>query len=151
MVRSVKDEYRAAPGGALNFKRILKTRRRTLGRSKEPRMKMFRLLIALVAVATLAGFVGFAVAGDEAKTVTVTGKIVCAKCSLQKADAKECQNVIVADESGKTVEYYLVKNALAEEFGHVCKGEKNVIATGTVSEKDGKTWLTPTKMDQPTS
>jgi len=109
-------------------------------------MKILRLLIALVAVAALAGF---AVAGEEAKTVTVTGKIVCAKCSLQKADAKECQNVIVADQDGKSVEYYLVKNALAEEFGHVCKGEKNVVATGTVSEKDGKTWLTATKLDQP--
>ena len=109
-------------------------------------MKILRLLIALVAVATLTGF---AIAGEEAKTVTVTGKIVCAKCSLQKADAKECQNVIVADQDGKSVEYYLVKNALAEEFGHVCKGEKNVVATGTVSEKDGKTWLTATKLDQP--
>ena len=111
-------------------------------------MKMLRLLIALVAVATLAGF---ALAGEEAKTVTVTGKIVCAKCSLHKADAKECQNVIVAEENGKSVEYYLAKNALSEEFGHVCKGEKNVVATGTVSEKDGKTWFTATKMDQPTS
>jgi hypothetical protein len=111
-------------------------------------MKLFRLLIALAAVATLAGF---AYAGEEAKTVTVTGKIVCAKCSLKKEDAKECQNVIVADDSGKTVEYYLVKNKLAEDFGHVCKGEKNVVATGTLSEKDGKTWITATKMDQPTS
>ena len=111
-------------------------------------MKMFRILIAHAAVATLAGFAG---AGDEAKTVTVTGKIVCAKCSLQKADAKQCQNIIVADESGKTVEYYLVKNPLAEEFGHVCKGEKNVVATGTVSEKDGKIWMTATKLDQPES
>ena len=111
-------------------------------------MKMLRLLIALAAVATLAGFAG---AGEDAKTVTVTGKMVCAKCSLQKEDAKQCQNVIVADDSGKTVEYYLVKNALAEEFGHTCKGEKNVVATGTVSEKDGKTWITATKLDQPTS
>ena len=111
-------------------------------------MKIFRLLMTLVAVASLAGF---AFAGEEAKTVTVTGKIVCAKCSLQKDDAKACQNVIVADESGKTVEYYLVKNALAEEFGHVCKGEKNVVATGTVGEKDGKTWITATKMEQPES
>ena len=109
-------------------------------------MKLFRLLIALAAVATLAGF---AYAGEEAKTVTVTGKIVCAKCVLQKADAKECQNVLVAEESGKTVEYYIAKNALSEEFGHTCMGEKQVIATGTVSEKDGKTWITPTKMDQP--
>ncbi len=109
-------------------------------------MKMFRVLLAGLAIATLAGF---ALAGEEAKTVTVTGKIVCAKCSLQKGDAKECQNVIVADVNGKSVEYYLAKNALSEEFGHVCKGEKNVIATGTLSEKDGKTWITPTKMDQP--
>ena len=111
-------------------------------------MKIFRLLIALFAVATLAGF---ALAGEEAKTVTVTGKIVCAKCSLQKADAKECQNVIVSEVAGKTVEYYLAKNALSEEFGHVCKGEKNVVATGSVSEKDGKIWITATKMDQPAS
>ncbi len=109
-------------------------------------MKIFRLLMTLVAVASLAGF---ALAGDEAKTVTVTGKIVCAKCSLQNADAKECQNVIVAEENGKTVQYYVAKNTLSEEFGHVCKGEKNVVATGTVSEKDGKTWITATKMDQP--
>jgi hypothetical protein len=111
-------------------------------------MKVFRLLMVLVAAATLAGF---ALAGEEAKTVTVTGKLVCAKCSLEKADANQCQNVIVAEVDGKNVEYYLVKNALSEEFGHVCKGEKNVVATGTVSEKDGKTWMTPTKLDQPTS
>ena len=109
-------------------------------------MKIVRLLIALVAVASLAGV---AAAGEEAKTVTVTGKVVCAKCILKKADAKECQNVLVAEVNGKSVEYYIAKNALSEEFGHVCKGEKNVVATGTVSEKDGKTWITPTKMDQP--
>jgi hypothetical protein len=110
--------------------------------------KLLRLLIALGTLATLAGFAG---AGEDAKIVTVTGKIVCAKCSLQKDDAKQCQNVIVADLGGKSVEYYLVKNKLAEEFGHVCKGEKNVVATGTVSEKDGKTWIDATKLDQPES
>ena len=109
-------------------------------------MKLLRLLVVLVAAAALAG-VGYA--GEDAKTVTVTGKIVCAKCSLHADDAKECQNVIVADVDGKSVQYYIAKNSLSEEFGHVCKGEKNVIATGTVSEKDGKTWITPTKMDQP--
>jgi type 1 fimbria pilin len=110
-------------------------------------MKMFRLLLALVAVLSLAGF---ALAGEE-KTVTVSGKIVCAKCSLNKADAKECQNVIVATADGKTTEYYLAKNKVTEDFGHVCKGEKNVIATGTVKEKDGKTWFEATKMEQPKS
>jgi len=114
-------------------------------------MKVFRLLMMLVVVTAFATLSGVSFAGDDAKTVTVTGKIVCAKCSLHKEDAKECQNVIVADVGGKSVEYYLTKNALSEEFGHVCKGEKNVVATGTITEKDGKTWITPTKMDQPTS
>lgn len=111
-------------------------------------MRLFRPLLVLLAVVAL--FVP-AFAGDDAKTVTVTGKIVCAKCSLNKDDAKECQNVIVAEVNGKSVEYYLAKNSVAEEYGHVCKGEKMVVATGNLSEKDGKTWLTPTKMEQPTS
>jgi hypothetical protein len=114
-------------------------------------MKIFRLLMVLAVVVAVATLSGFSLAGDDAKTVTVTGKIVCAKCSLHKDDAKECQNVIVADVDGKSVQYYLAKNALTEEFGHVCKGEKSVVATGTLSEKDGKTWITPTKMEQPTS
>lgn len=109
-------------------------------------MKMFRMLLAGLAIATLAGF---ALAGDEAKSVTVTGKVVCAKCVLKKGDAKECQNVLVADVDGKSVEYYITENKIAEEFGHTCMGEKQVIATGTLSEKDGKTWIIPTKMDQP--
>jgi len=116
------------------------------GRSKESDMKTFRIVLALLAVASLAGF---AFAGDEAQSVTVTGKIVCAKCTLQKADAKECQNVIVAEVDGATKEYYLAKNDVAEKYGHVCKGEKGVVATGTLSEADGRTWITASKMEQP--
>ena len=109
-------------------------------------MKMLRILIALMAVATLAGFT---LAADEAKSVTGTGKLLCAKCTLKKADAKECQNVIVAEQGGKKIEYYLAKNSVSEEFGHVCTAEKQVTATGSVDEKDGKTWITATKIDQP--
>jgi len=108
-------------------------------------MKLIRLLPALVAVAALAGF---ALAGDDAKTVTVSGKIICAKCTMHKDDAKECQNVLVVEKDGKTVEYYLAKNAVTEDFGHVCKAEKQVVATGTVAEKDGHTWINPTKLEQ---
>ena len=110
-------------------------------------MKIVRLLMALAAVAGLATF---SFAGD-AKDVTVTGKIVCAKCTLHAEDAKECQNVIVATVDGKETQYYLAKNKVSEEFGHVCKGEKAVVATGTIKEKDGKTWIEPTKMEQPAS
>ena len=109
-------------------------------------MRIFRSLLALAAVAALSGI---ALAGDEAKTVTVTGKIVCAKCSLKTEGQKECQNVIVAEQEGKQVQYYMAKNAVTEEFGHVCKGEKAVVATGTVTEKDGHTWIEATKLEQP--
>jgi type 1 fimbria pilin len=108
-------------------------------------MKLIRLLPALLAVVALAGF---AVAGDDAKTVTVSGKIVCAKCTMHKDDMKECQNVLVAEKDGKTVEYYIAKNEVAEDFGHVCKAEKQVTATGTIAEKDGHTWITATKLEQ---
>lgn len=111
-------------------------------------MKIFRTLLALATVALISGA---ALAGDEVKTVTVSGKLVCAKCSLKAEGQKECQNVIVAQQDGKEVQYYLAKNAAVEEFGHVCKGEKAVTATGTVAEKDGHTWLTATKLEQPKS
>jgi len=108
-------------------------------------MKIVRLLMALAAVASLATFT---YAGEETKDITVTGKLLCAKCSLHKEDAKECQNVISVTADGKTTEYYLAKNKVSEDFGHVCKGEKNVVATGKVEEKDGKTWLDATKLEE---
>lgn len=111
-------------------------------------MKLIRLLPALVAVVALAGF---AFAGDDAKTVTVSGKIICAKCTLHADDAKECQNVLVTEKDGKSVVYYMAKNAVTEDFGHVCKAEKQVVATGTIAEKDGHTWINATKIEQPKS
>jgi hypothetical protein len=102
-----------------------------------------KLFVAVALVAAL-GLASAAFAAD----VTVSGKIACAKCTLKKADAKECQDVlVVAGEKGATTDYYLVKNAVLEKFGHTCTGEKAATVTGSVSEKDGKKWLTPSKMD----
>ncbi len=102
----------------------------------------FVLLLAVCAAFALA------VSAEESKPVTVSGNISCAKCSLKKADAKECQDVLVVTaKDGKTTEYYLAKNATTEKFGHTCQGTKNATVTGTVSMKDGKTWLTASKME----
>jgi hypothetical protein len=102
-----------------------------------------RLLVAVALVAVL-GFATNAVASD----VTLTGKIACAKCTLKMADAKECQDVlVVTGEKGATTDYYIVKNAVFEKFGHTCKGWKAATVTGAVSEKDGKKWITPSKME----
>jgi hypothetical protein len=104
---------------------------------------MRRLGILAVLVCLAAGLGGLAVAADE---VTISGKIVCAKCTLAKPDATDCQSVLVAEDQS---EYYLVKNAVADRFGHLCKGEKAAVVTGTVSDRDGRKWIEATKIEDP--
>jgi hypothetical protein len=89
--------------------------------------------------------------GASAMTLdeTFKGTLVCAKCGLQKADARECQDVLLVDDgSGKTVEYYITKNAVAEKSGEACTLKIPATVTGTVSQKDGKTWLTASKIEK---
>jgi hypothetical protein len=105
--------------------------------------------IATLGVA-LAILVAFTATTATAAEQTVSGTILCAKCKLKKADAKECQDVLVVKtDGGGTAEYYVTKNAVSEKFGHVCGGENPAVITGEVTEKDGKTWITPSKMDKP--
>jgi phosphosulfolactate phosphohydrolase-like enzyme len=98
-----------------------------------------------LALALVAGLLAVATAGDE---TTLTGKIMCAKCTLKKADATKCQDVLVVEAGGQSTEYYVEKNAVAEKFGHVCQGTKAAVVTGTVTEKDGKKWISPSKMEE---
>ena len=59
--------------------------------------------LTLLGVA-LALVVGLATVSSAAEK-TITGSIMCAKCTLKKADAKECQDVLVAkDDQGTTTE-----------------------------------------------
>lgn len=107
---------------------------------------MKSLTLIAVALTFAIGLVASSVAAEE---MTLTGKIMCAKCALKKADAKECQDVlVVTDAKGEAKEYYITKNAVLEKFGHTCKGEQSAVVTGSVAEKDGKTWVTPTKMEK---
>lgn len=79
---------------------------------------------------------------------TLTGKIMCAMCTLKKADAKECQDVlVVTDAKGGTTEYYVEKNAVAKKAGDVCTGAVAATITGTVSEKDGRKWIAASKIE----
>jgi hypothetical protein len=100
-----------------------------------------KLGLALVLVA---GLVAVATAADE---TTLTGNVMCAKCALKKTDATKCQDVLVV-EGAKNTEYYIEKNPVAEKFGHVCKNVKAAVVTGTVTEKDGKKWISATKMEE---
>lgn len=78
------------------------------------------------------------------------GTLVCAQCGLKKADAKGCQDVLlVEDGKGQTAEYYITKNDVAEKAGEACTLRIPATVTGTLANKDdGKTWLTPSKIDK---
>jgi hypothetical protein len=105
--------------------------------------------VTLIAVALVVAVV--LVGNAYAAETTLTGSVMCAKCTLKKADAKDCQDVLVVKgDKDTTTEYYVVKNAVSQKFGHVCTGEKPAVVIGTVATKDGKTWITPTKMEEKT-
>ena len=108
---------------------------------------MKRIVFALVAGLLSVSFVApsFAAVADE----VYSGTLVCAKCALNKADAHECQDVlIVADATGAKTEYYVTKNEVAEKSGEACTLEIKATVTGTVSEKDGRKWITPSKIEK---
>ena len=105
---------------------------------------MHRRFVGLLAVLAVVALTGLALAGDQAAPVTVEGKLLCAKCTLEEAGQEKCQSVVVAGDQ----KYYLVKNAIAEKDGHVCKGEKAVKVTGVVSEKDGRKWIEATAITE---
>ena len=84
-----------------------------------------------------------AFAADE----TLKGEMVCAKCYLKRPDAKECQDVLmVKDASGATAEYYVTKNTVATASGEACMEPVKATITGTIAEKDGRKWITATKI-----
>src|SRR6266436_7156181 len=81
----------------------------------------------------------------EDKEVTLKGTILCAKCALK--EAKKCTTAIVVKDNEKEVTYYFKDKGTKETYHEeVCGGARREgTVTGTVSEKDGKKWITPTK------
>lgn len=104
-----------------------------------------RIALAFALVAALA--VGYALAGEAAKSVTVEGNMMCAHCTLHEAGLKSCQDVVVVGEGSGAQHYYLSANEISKKFGHSCQGAKAVKVTGTVTEKDGKKWLEATAIE----
>src|SRR5947209_6306221 len=104
----------------------------------------FSLAVALV--------VGFLVAGlraEDKKEVTLKGQVMCAKCELMEPGVTKCQTVIRVKENGKDVTYYFADKGNKEEYHEeVCGGgRKEATVTGTVTQKDGKKWITPSKVE----
>ena len=106
-------------------------------------MSVMNKLIAAAIGLALAVAVAPAIATAD---VTLSGTLVCAQCHLHKADAHECQDVLLVDEGGAKVEYYVVKNTVSKESGEACTLEIPATVTGEVSEKDGRKWIAPSKI-----
>jgi hypothetical protein len=86
---------------------------------------------------------------QEKKEVTLKGTLVCGKCTLKETD--KCTNVLqVKGKDGKTVNYYIKDEGNKASYHKpICPAGKKQEATvtGTVSEKDGKKWVTASKVD----
>ena len=105
-------------------------------------MKIIRVLLVAVLLGAIA-------APAHAAEQAFEGTLVCAKCYLKKADAKECQDVLLVPASnGEKIEYYIHKNDVAKKAGEACTTEVKARVTGTVAKRDGKTWLTPSKIEK---
>jgi hypothetical protein len=106
-------------------------------------MKKLILAAALLAGLAMTGATS-AAAADE---TTITGNMVCAKCTLH--ETATCQNVVQVTQDGKTVNYYLEQNDISKAaHDPICHGDsEKVTVTGTVTEKDGKKIMTPSKID----
>jgi hypothetical protein len=110
-------------------------------------MKKSKLILALAAGLMLAFGTSNLLADAVGKAITITGNMVCGKCTLHETE--KCQNVVQVTQDGKTVNYYLIQNDTSKDaHSAVCHGDtEKVTVTGTVTEKDGKEVLTPTKIE----
>ncbi len=100
-------------------------------------------------VLAFAGVFALATAGRAAddKEVTLKGDIMCAKCELK--EGSKCANVIKVKDGDKEVVYYFLDKGNKEDYHEpLCGGGKKAgSVTGVVSEKDGKKWIKPSKVD----
>ena len=104
--------------------------------------KLFAVALALAVVVTTADARPDKKGGDEK---TLTGTITCGKCDL--GVDKKCATVIKVNEDGKDVVYYFDAKGDKAHHGKICKTPKEGTVTGTVSEKDGKKWVTVSKVE----
>lgn len=102
------------------------------------------ILVCSLAIAAIAPAFS---ADDKGKEVTVKGTILCAMCALKETN--KCQTAIQMKEGEKTVTYYF--DDKGDKEGHhdpVCGGErKQGSVAGKVTERDGKKYITPSKVE----
>ena len=107
---------------------------------------MKKLLVSYLSIiGILVSFTAFS-ADKEAKEITIKGEGKCGKCALKETSS--CQNVIAVEKGKNKGTYYLAENKVSKDFHDtICKESKQVKATGTVKEVDGKKEFTATKIE----
>ena len=111
---------------------------------------MIRALSVALALAVGFGSAGPVRADDKPAEVKLTGTLVCAKCKLKAEGVKKCTNALQVKEGEKTVTYLLEDKGTGEGYHEdLCGGgeKANVTVVGKVSEKDGKKWVKPSKVE----
>lgn len=89
----------------------------------------------------------FSVFGASAFAEEIKGEAVCAKVDLNQNDPYH--EVIKVTKDGKTEMIVCEPNAVAKVFHKtVCRGPVNVVAKGTITEKDGKKTIALTKIEE---
>ena len=109
---------------------------------------MVRAMLAAVVVAAGLWAFGAVASAEDKKEVKLSGTLVCGSCALN--ETKKCSNVLQVKEGDKTVNYFLDDKGNGEAYHEgVCGGDKveGVTVTGTVTEKDGKKYVKPTKVE----
>jgi hypothetical protein len=108
-----------------------------------------RTALSCLLVVIVGGFAGMNLRADDKKEVTLKGTILCAKCALKEKGVTKCTTAIQVKENGKDVVYLLDDKGAKEEYHEaVCGGEKKEgSVVGVVTEKDGKKWIKPSKVD----
>ena len=107
-----------------------------------------RSIVSWALALAVAGLVGAGIRAEEKKKeVTLKGEMMCAKCALK--EATKCTTAIQVKEGDKTVTYLLLDKGNGEDYHEeVCGGaKKEGSVTGVVSEKDGKKYITPSKVE----
>lgn len=108
-------------------------------------------VLAALALGTWSAGAAFADEKPAAgKEVKLTGTLVCAKCKLKAEGIKKCTNALQVKEGEKTVTYFLEDKGNGEGYHEdVCGGgeKAGVSVVGTVTEKDGKKWVKPSKVE----
>lgn len=98
----------------------------------------FALMLVLASMSALA---------EKAASVDLEGTLLCAKCSLGQ-DFKECTTALVVKKGSEETMYYIVDNDVLEKAGKPCMDQSQAKVKGTAAVKDGKTWITATKIEK---